>query len=81
MRVEGAGALNWRKLRFNSSSCLLCKNAPAACKTNYLAERDREAAKSREKEAARTDLYNKAAQVSRNETEEKKSNGRGALQG
>ena len=44
-----------------------CKNVPAACKEFYLAEREREAAKSREKEAARTTLYNKAAQLSKTE--------------
>jgi hypothetical protein len=49
-----------------------CKNVPAACKEFYLAERDREAAKSREKEAARTSLYNAAAQLSRTETEKRK---------
>ena len=46
-----------------------CKNAPAACKEFYLAERDREVAKSREKEAARTELYNQAAQLSMSESE------------
>jgi hypothetical protein len=49
-----------------------CKNVPAACKDFYLSERDREAAKSREKEAARTTLYNQAAQFGRTESERKR---------
>jgi hypothetical protein len=49
-----------------------CKNVPAACKEFYLAERDREAAKLREKEAARTKIYKEAAQLSRTDTEKKK---------
>ncbi len=49
-----------------------CKNVPAACKDFYLAEREREAAKSREKQAARTKIYNDAAQLSRTETDRKR---------
>ncbi len=49
-----------------------CKNVPAACKDFYLAEREREAAKSREREAARSKIYNEAAQLSRTETERKR---------
>jgi hypothetical protein len=49
-----------------------CKNVPAACKDFYLAEREREAAKSREKEASHTKIYNEAAQMSRTETERKR---------
>ena len=49
-----------------------CKNVPAACKEFYLAERERDAAKSREKAAARTELYNRAAQLSRAENEKKR---------
>jgi hypothetical protein len=45
-----------------------CKTVPAACKEFYLAERELEAAKSTEKEAARTTLYKKAAQLSKTET-------------
>ncbi len=36
-----------------------CKNVPAACKEFYLAGREREAAKSREKEAVRTEVLKK----------------------
>ena len=49
-----------------------CKNVPVACKEFFLAEREREAAKSREKDAARTTLYNHAAQLSKDETEKKR---------
>ncbi len=49
-----------------------CKNVPAACKEFFLAERDGEAAKSREKDAARTELDNRAAQLSRAENEKKR---------
>ena len=49
-----------------------CKNVPAACKEFYLAEREREAAKSREKEAACTIFYNEAAKLSKSESERKR---------
>ena len=49
-----------------------CKNVPAACKEFYLVELDSEAAKLREKEAARTQIYNEAAQLSRTDTDKKK---------
>ncbi len=41
----------------------------AACQDFYLAEREREAAKSREKEASCTKIYNDAAQLIRTGTE------------
>ena len=50
-----------------------CKNVPAACKDFYLAEQEREAAMSREREAARSKIYNEAAQLSRIETERKRN--------
>ena len=53
MRVHLTGEIH------GSIRLAACKNVPAACKEFYLAERDREAAKSREKEAACTELYKK----------------------
>jgi hypothetical protein len=48
------------------------KNVHADCKEFYLAGREREAAKTREKEAARTSLYNQAAPLSKTKTEKKR---------
>ena len=50
-----------------------CKNVPAACKEFYIAEQleEHEDAKSREKEATRTKIYNQAVQLSRSDTEKK----------
>jgi hypothetical protein len=58
--MNASPCFNWRKPRNNSSTCL--QNVPAACKEFDLTEQEHEAAKSREKEAARTKLYNQGAQ-------------------
>jgi hypothetical protein len=42
-----------------------CTIVPDACKDFYQAERDREEAKAREREAQKTALYNEAAKISR----------------
>ena len=49
-----------------------CKCVPDACKEFYLAERDRDEAKTREREAAKTSLYQEAAKLNRAETERKR---------
>ena len=51
-----------------------CKNVPAACKEFYIAEQleEHEDAKSREKEATRTKIYNQAVPLSRSDTEKKR---------
>ena len=49
-----------------------CKCVPDACKEFYQAEQDSEEAKAREREAAKTSLYQEAAKLSRAETERKR---------
>ena len=49
-----------------------CKNVPDACKDFYQAERDREEAKAREREAKKTGLYNEAAKLTCLEMDKKR---------
>jgi hypothetical protein len=50
-----------------------CKSVPDACKQFYVAERDRESAKAREKAAQRTKVYNDAAELSKTYTGKRKT--------